>query len=1534
VKAKARFAALFNRFGIASRSRSSRAFATRGASSDAAGSGAPSPNRKRTLVLPVAGLLALLSVLTLLSTTASADTEFGEEGTDAAKLSSPEGIGVDPTSGDVYVANGFSHRVAKFDADGNSLFAFGWGAATGAEEEQTCTATCHVSPFNHNSVKGALLVSAEDTAVDPVNGDVYVTDGGYNRVEKFDSEGHFIFAFGGDVVAFGPDNSANNEHQKVTVTAEGGTFKLGLDYAYAQAYEEGGQRAETASIPYNATAAEVESALDAISTVGGLGGSVSVTGGPGNATGSNPYEIVFQDNLGGDDVPTLETFGTEGSFGNPPTLTGTNIALTAETLANGGAGEVCKLTAGDVCKTAGDFGNGANGTFDRWAERATLIAVDSVGTVYVGATNRVEKFNSDGSYTDQINVPGGGKTRAIAVDSSGDVYVLSEGVSGVQEFNPLGTLTRTLHPPGNPNLLATDAANDVFIGTEINGGEPTAAYEIAGYNSAGTHYAQLHSPLIKDRGTGEHSFFVNGMAVGDAAGKLYVTNVRFGFQDQISHVVVMPLPEPGPPAITEEQATNVEPSTATLHAFINPKGFDTHYHFEYVNQHAFETEGGFSSPDTHSSTGLGLGLVIQDDPVLAPISGLAPGTKYHFRAVAESECEPVAHPGQICVTNGADETFESLQPVSIRDFTTQAVGPELVTLKAELNPNGSTSNYVIHFGKDTTYSEGSSEGTLPVSNEFEKVTATFTGLKPNTEYHYQLIGENEYGETVTVDQTFTTERSSDEEREAEHCPNTNLREENNSVTLFDCRAYEQTTPLEKQGGEAGGGFGFAPGGEHVLFTSRGAFAGAVTNFIAIQYVANRTATGWTTQATVKRLAPPGTEPIQYQVLSPGLDRWLYAEASGLSLFNAGEAQSSGYYSIGFDDGSAVLHATPTIGLVEGQPRGLFEFMQVNGFSDDLSRFFIPTAARLLLSDPRPGDPEGETRIYEAAGVGGPNPVLNLAAEVPVGLTGSRCVFNGSNNETVGREGRLVSTDGSTLFYTGPVEVTAGANCGEGTPNPLAIFARIGGAAPIQLTSPPASQCSSPHPCATAQAATPRYQGASADGSRLWFTTTQPLIDSDTDSTNDLYLAKLENGDLAELVLASIGEATPNHPTPGSSANLGEEGIDSEGDDNNSGVIRVSEDGSHVAFESPAVLTTHENSLHQSAVKGANNLYLFDAQSGETKFVTELCSGPELSGTEKSGGQLAGSHFVTKANAVADPACPASVSAFVSSFLPTDENDDQLWLPGIGGETRFTPNGRYLLFTSWGRLTPDDTDGVKDLYRYDFQAGKLIRLSFGRNGNDGNGNDNAYPASIGAAVGRSTTDIGSELAEDGARSVSEDGSTVIFETAAPLVSHDTNEAIDVYEWEEQGHGTCDEAGGCIGLVSDGLAPHGAGSGVISSSGRDIAFYSLRNEIPSDTDGVGDIYDARIDGGFHTPHPPSPCGGPEACRPSPGAGPAPPTTGTQTFVGPGNSAKHLHCAKGKVRVIRHGQPRCVAKHHKKKHHKRAHRRAANANRGGNK
>ena len=141
-------------------------------------------------------------------------------------------------------------------------------------------------------------------------------------------------------------------------------------------------------------------------------------------------------------------------------------------------------------------------------------------------------------------------------------------------------------------------------------------------------------------------------------------------------------------------------------------------------------------------------------------------------------------------------------------------------------------------------------------------------------------------------------------------------------------------------------------------------------------------------------------------------------------------------------------------------------------------------------------------------------------------------------------------------------------------------------------------------------------------------------------------------------------------------------------------------------------------------------------------------------------------------------------------------------------------------------------------------------------------------------------------------LSEDGRRAFFEAADALSSRDTNGVQDVYEWEEPGSGSCDEAspsysplnGGCITLVSSGKSARLSEFDDASPSGEDVFFSTLSSLVPQDY-GLVDVYDARVNGGLPVPSlPRAECEG-EACQGTP-APPSDPTPASAAFEGAGN------------------------------------------------
>jgi DNA-binding beta-propeller fold protein YncE len=143
----------------------------------------------------------------------------------------PRGIAVDQSDGAVYVVDMGNHRVQKFDTSTNVLpqLLTKWGGSTEAGHAS--------SPL---SQEAGQLRSPWGIAVDAA-GDVYVTDTGNHRIEKFDKEGNFITQWGG----YGNGDGQFNFPYGLAVDAKGSVFVVDSGNTRVQQFmpaEEGGER--------------------------------------------------------------------------------------------------------------------------------------------------------------------------------------------------------------------------------------------------------------------------------------------------------------------------------------------------------------------------------------------------------------------------------------------------------------------------------------------------------------------------------------------------------------------------------------------------------------------------------------------------------------------------------------------------------------------------------------------------------------------------------------------------------------------------------------------------------------------------------------------------------------------------------------------------------------------------------------------------------------------------------------------------------------------------------------------------------------------------------------------------------------------------------------------------------------------------------------------------------------------------------------------------------------------------------------------
>jgi hypothetical protein len=399
-----------------------------------------------------------------------------------------------------------------------------------------------------------------------------------------------------------------------------------------------------------------------------------------------------------------------------------------------------------------------------------------------------------------------------------------------------------------------------------------------------------------------------------------------------------------------------------------------------------------------------------------------------------------------------------------------------------------------------------------------------------------------------------------------------------------------------------------------------------------------------------------------------------------------------------------------------------------------------------------------------------------------------------------------------------------------------------------------------------------FKTASSDGAKVFFADRNRLTSNSTaigeSAHPDLYLFYVDTGQLIDLTI---------------------DGSDLEGA-SVLGVLEASEDGSYVYFVAEGGLPGTK------AIAGNDNLYVWHETApgeGTSRFIAALSS-------DDSGNT--GFHEPVRAHD---------------------------WASSIGERSaRLTSDGQHLVFMSDARLTSYDNRDAhtgapyEEVYLYDAMSGGLTCVSCNPSG--------ARPTGpSGIAGGTPWRSVGEEGTYQ-SRVLSVEGRRVFFDSYDQLVPWDTNGAQDVYEWEQNGAGTCRSEGGCVFLLSGATSTSDSSFVDASANGSDAFFITRAQLAGQDTDQLRDVYDARVGGGFPSPPPPAlPCGE-ENCLQSPSSSSVLGVPASATFSGMGNLLPTSSKVATKVKAKKRSKLKKYKKY--KKHKNKSRRKARGAQRRG--
>ncbi|MGA0849417.1 MAG: hypothetical protein ACO3RX_05650, partial [Chthoniobacterales bacterium] len=176
------------------------------------------------------------------------------------------------------------------------------------------------------------------------------------------------------------------------------------------------------------------------------------------------------------------------------------------------------------------------------------------------------------------------------------------------------------------------------------------------------------------------------------------------------------------PSVNSTGSEGIIDTAATLQGTVTPNGASTTVSFEYGTTTAYGTT---TSPQ---SIGSGNSPV----SVSADLTGLAPGTKYHFRLVATNSQG---------TTQGPDAEFTTTSPQPLVTTTAASfVTTSTTSLNGTVDPNGLPTTIFFEYGDrtdnldQTTTPEDVGNGTGNIDK-----WASIGGLQPDTTYFFRIV---------------------------------------------------------------------------------------------------------------------------------------------------------------------------------------------------------------------------------------------------------------------------------------------------------------------------------------------------------------------------------------------------------------------------------------------------------------------------------------------------------------------------------------------------------------------------------------------------------------------------------------------------------------------------------------------------------------------------------------------------------------------------------------------------------------------------
>ena len=427
----------------------------------------------------------------------TADCQAGSSGTEAGQFSYFAGITTDAAS-NIYVVDSGNNRIQKFDNAGNFVSTWGWGVEDGLSEFQICTADCQVG--NSGSGDGQFSDDVGRIALDNMS-NVYVSDAGNNRIQKFSSSGNYL-------TQWGSQGSGNGEFfypYGVTVGPSNNIYAVDSYNYRIQQFDTSGNFLSiplTLDVPF----------LLPVGTTTDNDGNLYVA----NLYGPNIIKLDSTNNF-------ITSWILEGSL--PYSIVASDSSLYATAYNNMDDGIIIYKTdqSGNIITSWDPVSDNPGLAIDSDENVYHFDSESGVMKKYTSSGILVDEWGSIGTGDGQF---GGAEFAYIAIDHEDNVYVPDSGNNRMQKFTSDGTYLTQWGADSfggsefRPVSVAADKLGNVYINDIVDFGDDDSTSIIRKFDKFGNYFGQYAQAPDEQSGL---PFLSYGIVTG-FNGRIYATD--------------------------------------------------------------------------------------------------------------------------------------------------------------------------------------------------------------------------------------------------------------------------------------------------------------------------------------------------------------------------------------------------------------------------------------------------------------------------------------------------------------------------------------------------------------------------------------------------------------------------------------------------------------------------------------------------------------------------------------------------------------------------------------------------------------------------------------------------------------------------------------------------------------------------------------------------------------------------------------------------------------------------------------------------